>query len=127
LKKNKKFSIKDRIQSFKYAFEGIAYFFKTVHNGWIHTLAALIVLSLGLYFNLNMAEWMWIIQAIFLVFIAEFFNSAIEENVDLVTEEQNEKAKRSKDMAAGAVLLTAIHAIIIGIYIFYPHMKQLLN
>jgi undecaprenol kinase len=74
-----------------------------------------------------MAEWMWIIQAIFLVFIAEFFNSAIEENVDLVTEEQNEKAKRSKDMAAGAVLLTAIYAIIIGIYIFYPHMKQLLN
>jgi diacylglycerol kinase (ATP) len=127
LKKNRKFSIKDRIQSFKYAFEGIAYFFKTVHNGWIHSLATVFVVLLGLFFKISLTEWMWIIQAIFLVFIAEFFNSAIEENVDLVTEEQNEKAKRSKDMAAGAVLLTAIYAIIIGIYIFYPHMKQLLN
>jgi diacylglycerol kinase (ATP) len=127
LKKNRKFSIKDRIQSFKYAFEGIAYFFKTVHNGWIHSLATVFVVLLGLFFKISLTEWMWIIQAIFLVFITEFINSAIEKNVDLVTEEQNEKAKRSKDMAAGAVLLTAIYAIIIGIYIFYPHMKQLFN
>ncbi|MCB9224806.1 MAG: diacylglycerol kinase family protein [Crocinitomicaceae bacterium] len=126
MNQNNKFSIKERIRSFKYALEGIVYFTKTVHNGWIHYLATFITVSLGIFFKLNIVEWLWIIQAIFLVFIAEMVNSAIEKNVDLVTEEQNERAKRAKDMAAGAVLLAAFYAIIVGVIVFLPYLNQLL-
>lgn len=125
MKKREKFSIKARIKSFKYAFDGIIYFLKTVHNGWIHLLATLLVILAGIYFWLSMLEWIWIAQAIFIVFIAEFFNSAIEKTVDLVTEEKHEKAKRAKDMAAGAVLLSAIYAVIVGFFVFYPHIKTM--
>lgn len=96
-----------------------------MHNGWIHTIATLVVIVLAIYFKINLTEWMWLTQAIFLVFIAEFINSAIEKNVDLVTEEKNEKARRAKDMAAAAVLLAAIYAVIIGAIIFYPYLAKL--
>ena len=126
-KDNNKFSIRDRIRSFKYAWDGIRYFARTAHNGWIHYIIALLVITLGIYFRLEKLEWLWLIQAIFIVFITEFINSAIEENVNLVTEEHHEKAKRSKDLAAAAVLLSAIYAIIIGLYVFYPHFRALFS
>lgn len=60
-----------------------------------------------------------------MVFIAEFINTAIEQNVDLVTEEKNEKAKRAKDLAAAAVFIAAVYAIIVAVFVFYPYVKEI--
>ncbi len=115
-----KFSIKKRIQSFRYAFKGIAYVFANEHNMWIHLLAAFFVTIAGFYFNINSTEWILVVFAIGIVIAAELFNSAIEKSVDFFSPEQNKNAGLIKDIAAGAVLVCAIAAAIIGIVIFIP-------
>ncbi|MEX1001660.1 MAG: diacylglycerol kinase family protein [Crocinitomicaceae bacterium] len=116
-----KFSIRRRIKAFKFAFSGIFYFFKTVHNSWVHLLATALVIIAGCYFNITATDWLWVLSAIFLVFIAELLNTAIEKVVDLTSPNTHELAKRSKDLAAAAVLLAAVFAIIVGVIIFIPY------
>lgn len=116
-----KFSIKARLKSFKYAFEGLIYFARTVQNGWVHMLATCIAIFGGIYFELAPVEWLWIVSAICLVFICELFNTSIEKIVDKASPEQSELARRSKDLAAGAVLVSAFFAIIVAGIIFYPY------
>lgn len=111
---------KKLINSFKYAIEGIISSFKTERNMKIHVLAMIVVIALGLFFKLNKVEWCFIIIAIASVISAELFNTAIETVVDMVSPERNPKAKLAKDIAAGAVLVVAIGAAIIGFIIFGP-------
>ncbi len=113
---------KKLINSFKYAIEGIISSFKTERNMKIHVLAMIIVIALGLFFKLNKVEWCFIIIAIASVISAELFNTAIETVVDMVSPERNPKAKLAKDIAAGAVLVVAIGAAIIGFIIFGPQI-----
>ena len=113
---------KKLINSFKYAIEGIISSFKTERNMKIHVLAMIIVIALGLFFKLNKVEWCFIIIAIASVISAELFNTAIESVVDMVSPERNPKAKLAKDIAAGAVLVVAIGAAIIGFIIFGPQI-----
>lgn len=80
---------------------------------------------MGFYFELSAAEWLWVVLGIFSMYIAEIFNSAIEKVVDKASPEQSELAKRSKDMAAAGVLLTAVLAIIIAVIIFTPHFQSM--
>lgn len=119
----KPFSILARIKSFKYAFQGIWSLIKEEHNFRIHLVATALVTALGFYFQVSRAEWLWLVFAIGLVLSAEAFNSAIERLVDLQEPEQNPKAGKIKDMAAGAVLLSAIAAAIIGVLIFWPYFR----
>ncbi len=116
---------KKLINSFKYAIEGIISSFKTERNMKIHVLAMIIVIALGLFFKLNKVEWCFIIIAIASVISAELFNTAIETVVDMVSPERNPKAKLAKDIAAGAVLVVAIGAAIIGFIIFGPRVINL--
>ena len=113
---------KKLINSFKYAIEGIISSFKTERNMKIHVLAMIVVIALGLFFKLNKVEWCFIIIAIASVISAELFNTAIETVVDMVSPERNPKAKLAKDIAAGAVLVVAIGAAIIGFIIFEPQI-----
>ena len=113
---------KKLINSFKYAIEGIISSFKTERNMKIHVLAMIVVIALGLFFKLNKVEWCFIIIAIASVISAELFNTAIETVVDMVSPERNPKAKLAKDIAAGAVLVVAIGAVIIGFIIFEPQI-----
>lgn len=113
---------KKLINSFKYAIEGIISSFKTERNMKIHVLAMIVVIALGLFFKLNKVEWCFIIIAIASVISAELFNTAIETVVDMVSPERNPKAKLTKDIAAGAVLVVAIGAAIIGFIIFGPQI-----
>lgn len=113
---------KKLINSFKYAIEGIISSFKTERNMKIHVLAMIFVIALGLFFKLNKVEWCFIIIAIASVISAELFNTAIETVVDMVSPERNPKAKLAKDIAAGAVLVVAIGAAIIGFIIFGPQI-----
>lgn len=118
---------KKLINSFKYAIEGIISSFKTERNMKIHVLAMIVVIALGLFFKLNKVEWCFIIIAIVSVISAELFNTAIETVVDMVSPERNPKAKLAKDIAAGAVLVVAIGAAIIGFIIFGPQIINVFN
>jgi undecaprenol kinase/diacylglycerol kinase (ATP) len=93
---------------------------RTQHNSWIHSAAAFCAIVLGFILEIKTNEWLWIIACIVLVFAAELFNTAIEKMADSVWKEKNINAKHCKDAAAGAVLITSIGALIIGLIIFLP-------
>jgi len=112
--------LKNRIYSFKNAFRGVFVFF-TKYGGAhakIHLLATAIVILLGIYFKIESVQWMALTFAIGLVLVAEIINSSIEQLVDLLHPEWNEKAGAIKDMAAGAVLIAAFVAVVIGFFVF---------
>jgi diacylglycerol kinase (ATP) len=119
---NKSFSITNRIKSFGFAFEGIITFFKTQHNAWIHAIAAVSVIVLGFVLKVNNTEWCLLANAIALVFISEMLNTAIEFLTDIVSPHYNPKAKKVKDVAAGAVLISAIAAVVTGLIVFLPKL-----
>lgn len=112
--------MKKFFKGFYFAGKGISYSFSTQPNFRIHCLIALFVINAGFYFALNTVEWLWIIAATAVVFIAELFNTALETLVNLVSPEFNPKAGHVKDISAAAVLIAAIMALIIGLLIFLP-------
>ncbi len=114
------FSIKNRLLSFKYAFNGIGYMLKTQHNSWIHLVAAITAIIMGLIYKVSSVEWCLLVFAIGLVFTTEMINTSIEKLVDICTPDYNDTAGKAKDVAAGAVLVTAIISVIIGLIIFLP-------
>lgn len=122
----KKFSVKDRLRSFVYAYNGIKYTYVTQHNFLIHIVFALIAILLGIILGISNLEWIAIIIVIGLVLTAEIFNSSIEELVNLLSPERNVKAGVIKDLAAGAVLISAIAAFLTGAIIFLPKIFELL-
>lgn len=113
--KNKKI-----INSFKYALQGIFTSFKTEKNMKIHIIIMILVIIAGVIFKINKIEWIICVLLFTMVIAGELFNTSIETVVDMVMPEKNEKAKIAKDVAAGAVLVLAIGAAIIGIMIFMP-------
>tara|TARA_A100000171_G_C2126099_1_gene143606 strand:- start:1708 stop:2079 length:372 start_codon:yes stop_codon:yes gene_type:complete len=118
---SEKFSVLARLKSFNFAFKGLWHVVRHEHNFRVHLFAALLVIALSAYVNLTMNEWLWVISAIAMVLVAELFNSSIEKLVDLVSPAFNPKAGIVKDIAAAAVLITAVAAAIIGTLIFYPY------
>ena len=110
----------DRLRSFVYAIAGLKIFFQTEHNSWIHLFAACLAVILGKLIHLNNYEWCLVITAIGLVLVAEIFNTAIESLTDLVSPGYNEMAKKVKDLSAAAVLVAAISALCIGLFVFWP-------
>ena len=114
--------IKKRIKSFGYAFQGIGNFIRKEPNAWIHCTAVVVVTSLGLYYGISATEWCIVILCFGLVLMAEAFNTAIERLVDLVSPDFHPLAGTIKDVAAGAVLLGAIAAAIVGGIIFIPYI-----
>jgi len=109
-----------RLLSFKYAFKGTAYFLKTQPNGRIHLVLAVIVVVLGIITAISVTEWIMLIFAIGLVISMELLNTSIESLTDLLSPEIHPKAGLVKDLAAAAVLVSAIAAAIIGSIIFIP-------
>ncbi len=127
LSEKKRFSIIARAQSFKHAIRGISVIFKTQHNAWVHGLATVVAIGLGFYLNINEAEWGLLILAITSVLVAEGFNTAIEIDIDLTSPDFHPYARDTKDVAAGAVLLTVIGAVAVGLVIFLPKILILLG
>ena len=123
--KSGKFSFRQRMLSFKYAFNGIFLMLKNEHNAWIHAFAAVFAVSAGFYFGITKQEWIAVVLTIAMVFAAEAFNSAIEVLVDKISPGYDETAGKIKDLAAGAVLITAIAAAITGLIVFVPHLIKL--
>jgi diacylglycerol kinase (ATP) len=119
---SEKISFRARLASFKYAFQGLRQVLKVEQNIWAHLLAAITAIVLGAIFQISKTDWLIIILCIGLVLIAEIMNSAIEELVDLVSPQRNEKAGKIKDIAAGGVLIAAITALVAGIIVFLPYL-----
>ncbi|MPW27037.1 diacylglycerol kinase family protein [Alkalibaculum sp. M08DMB] len=111
--------MKKLVDSFKFAFQGILYSFNTQRNIRIHFFIAIIVLILGIYVRLSHIEWILLLLTISIVVTSEMINTSIEKTIDLVTEEYKILAKIGKDVAAGAVLISSILSVIIGVLIFY--------
>jgi len=118
-------NISKLIKSFGYAFEGIYYSFKNNQNIKIHILAAIVVLVLGLLLKLNEFEFFAVGVLIILVISAEMINTSIEEVINLLVNEHRLEAKTAKDVSAGMVLLVAIFAAVVGVFIFVPHFLTL--
>ena len=113
--------LRKRIKSFGYAFKGIASLLKREHNAWIHCIAIVVVTLAGLHFGITRTEWCIVCLCFGMVLAAEGFNTAIERLVDLVSPDFHPVAGDVKDVAAGAVLICAIVAAIIGMIIFIPY------
>lgn len=112
-------------KSFGYAFEGIWTGIRKERNMRIHCLAVILVTAAGTFFGLTAMEWCICFLLFGMVISLELVNTAVEAVVDLVTEEKKPLAKIAKDTAAGAVLFTAVMAVIIGCIIFIPHLLEL--
>jgi diacylglycerol kinase len=116
-----------RIRSFAHALRGIAYLVRTQPNAQVHLLATVAVCMAGAYVGLSRDEWLWICVAIVLVWGAEAFNTALEVLADTLHPAQHPGIGRAKDVAAGAVLIAALGAAVIGLLIFVPHLAGLLG
>lgn len=114
----------NRLQSFRYAFEGLWHTLRTQRNAQIHVGIGLMVVGLGLFLGLSLTEWAIIALTVGFVIVAETFNTALEAAMDYVTSEIHPQVKIVKDAAAGAVLLSAITALIVGLLILGPPLYQ---
>jgi diacylglycerol kinase len=110
----------DLLTSFKCAFSGVSHVLRTQRNARIHLSVALVVIVVGLWLGLSRTEWAIIALTIGSVLAAESLNTVAEAAVDLATAEYHPLAKVAKDVAAGAVLLMAITAVIVGMLILGP-------
>lgn len=119
------YSFKKQLKSFTFAWKGILTCAGHEQNITFHLIAAIIVLAAGFCFGISRTEWMVVMLCIGTVIAAELFNSAIERLVDMVSPEWKKIAGEVKDIAAGAVLVTAIAAAIVGMIVFLPYVIAL--
>lgn len=111
--------------SFKHAWDGVLYAFKTQPNLRFHGFFGLSVIFAGFFFQITKIEWFIISFTILLMFTAEMVNTALESMTDLITTEHRKKAKIAKDVSAGMVLINAIGSVVIGLIIFIPYINSL--
>ncbi len=112
------------LSSFNYAFDGIVHALRFERNMWIHFAIAALVLLASLFFALTRLEVIALFVAISFVLITEMFNTAIEHVVDLVTDQDDPRAKVAKDVAAGAVLIAAVNAVVVAYLVFYAKITS---
>ncbi|WP_295128977.1 diacylglycerol kinase [uncultured Chitinophaga sp.] len=116
----------NRLRSFGYAFSGIIAFLKSEPNGRIHALATAAVIVAGCWLGLTTVEWCVILVVTGLVWITEMLNTAIEKAMDHLAPERHERVKFVKDVAAGAVLISAVVAVAAGLLIFVPKVMAII-
>lgn len=109
-----------RADSFRYAFHGWWYVIRTQRNAWIHAVISIAVVGLGLWLSLDLDHWAMLVIAMSGVWMAEFFNTAMEAVVDLASPQMHPLAKVGKDVAAAAVLVAASAAVVVGLLILGP-------
>ena len=111
-----------RLRSIRFALRGIAVMVRSQHNAWIHAVATATVVIVGLGIGLSPTEWCWIVLAVMSVWTAEALNTAFEFLTDVASPSFHPLAGKAKDVAAGAVLISAIGSVVIGVLVFGPHL-----
>ena len=109
-----------RIRRFQFAFNGWREILKTEINARFHLVATLVIIGLSWLLDISTADWLWVLSAIVLVWLAELFNTAIEEICDMIQPERDARVKRIKDMCAGAVLLCSVYALLVALLVLLP-------
>ena len=122
---NRPFEFSARMKSVGHALHGIAYVLRSQHNAWIHAVVTVVVAVAGLFFQLTAVEWCCIVIAASSVWTAEALNTALELLADAAIEDLHPLVGHAKDVAAGAVLVTAMGAAIVGVIIFWPYIYRL--
>ena len=123
--KSSKFSWRARLKSFVFAWRGIIDFFKKEHNAQIHLTITVLVIILSVFLRVNKSETIAIVFSIALVWITEMVNTAIEKTMDFISLKRQPQIRVIKDLSAGAVLIAAIAAVIVGCIIFIPKIISL--
>ena len=111
-----------RVRSIRIALNGIWQVLQTQQNARIHVLAALLVFLAAGLLGISGPEWALLLLVVGFVWTAEIFNTAIEELVDQQSPEVSPSAKRIKDISAGAVMISALIAVLVGLVIFGPRL-----
>ncbi len=120
-----RFSFAARMRSVRYAFRGVDVLLRTQHNAWVHAVATAAALIAGFTLHISPGEWLAIILAIIAVWVAEALNTAFESLCDVASPEFHPTVERAKNVAAGAVLISAVGAAVIGLLIFGPKLLAL--
>lgn len=113
-------------QSMTHAFHGVRHVFRHERNARIHLIVAIIVVLAASALRISVLQWVAVLSAIMLVFLAEIFNTAIERTLDLIDIHENLHIKLIKDMTAGAVLLAVVAAVVVGVAVFGPSTMRFL-
>ena len=114
--------VKKIVDSFNYAIEGIIYSIRTQRNMRIHMVIAILILTACFFFDITKIELLILTITITMVIVAEMINTAVESAIDATTNYYHPLAKIAKNVAAGAVLITAINAALVGYIIFYDKL-----
>jgi diacylglycerol kinase (ATP) len=119
------FRLTTRMRSFRYAARGVRAVVQSQHNAWIHLAASAAVVVAGGVVGLSRVEWCLVVGAIVAVWVAESLNTAFEALCDVASPTMHPLVERAKDIAAGAVLITAMGAVITGALVFAPRLIHL--
>ena len=120
-----RFSVGARIRSFRHALRGIWVTLSTQHNAWIHAAATIAAVAAGFALGIRRVEWLAVALAIIAVWTAEALNTAFEALCNVASPEFHPLVERAKDVAAGAVLISAIGAGVVGLLVFGPRLLRL--
>lgn len=123
---HKGFSIASRLKSFRYATRGLRVLVREEHNARVHLAASLCAVAAGAVLRLSLAEWRWLMLAIALVWLAEAFNTAIEDLCDRICPDFDPAIGRIKDLAAAGVLMASLAAAAIGLLTLGPPLLRVL-
>lgn len=118
-------SLRRRVDSFRYAFQGLADLIRNQPNTRIHFGIAILVVGAGFYFGISRLEWVAVVLCITIVIALEALNTALEYLTDLVSPGYHPLAGKAKDAAAAAVVLAAVGAAVVGAVIFGPRVWTL--
>lgn len=120
--KEKKTTINSRLKSFKYAIDGLVTLFKEETNAKIHLVATVLVIIVGIYLKVSLRDWIALTFCIAFVVSMELINTAVERLADVVSPAWHPLVKKAKDIAAGAVLVAALSAVVVGLLVFLPRI-----
>ncbi|MGN6419139.1 MAG: diacylglycerol kinase family protein [Pseudobacter sp.] len=123
---NEKFSLRARTDSFGYAFKGLRNLLRYEHNARVHLVATVVVAIAGFLLEIQSWEWVVICFAMGFVWVTEILNTCIERIMDYLSTEQDPRIGVIKDLAAGAVLVSAVTAVVAGAIVFIPKIIELL-
>lgn len=124
-REDRTFSLRARLKSIGHAIDGLRLMLRTQHNAWVHLAISAAVVVAGLILGLTTEAWLAIVLAIAIVWVAEAFNTSFELLCDVASPDFHPLVKAAKDVAAGAVLLSAIAAVAVGTIVFLPRLIRL--
>jgi len=116
-----------RGRSFGFAWNGLVALLRTQWNARIHAVATAVVIIAGIVLDVSRTEWCLLVLAMGLVWAAECINTAIEALADTVSTAHHPGIGRAKDVAAGAVLVSAATAVVIGLMVLGPKLARILG